>query len=207
MPDSAARSSDADPTRPPTPARARDVDGLAGDRGELIAIVYSQLHRLADRQLGGERAGHTLQATALVHETLLRLEQEEGAWADRDRLVLAAIGTMRRVLVDHARSKARVKRGQGWQRVEPTTWSGIPSDGDELDAAADRLVALDEGLRELAEAFPRAARVVELRFFAGLDVARIASLLRVGERTVVREWSFARAHLRRALEATAEVGS
>jgi RNA polymerase sigma factor (TIGR02999 family) len=162
---------------------------------ELAALLYDELHALARREMSGERAGHTLQPTALVNEAFLRLVADKDAsFADRDAFFAAAATTIRRVLVDHARKRASEKRGGDVVRV--------PLEG--LDAAeplADEdLLALDEAMAKLATIDPRKARLVELRFFAGLTMAELARAMGSSEATIGREWRLARAWLRSHLE-------
>ena len=174
--------------------------GAKGDleaRDRLLPIVYGELRKQAARQLRGERAGHTLQPTALVHEVYLRLAQPRRVpWERRAELFAAAAQAMRRILVDHARKRAAAKRAGNWTRVE------LPADvaiagKNELD-----LLVLDDALDRLAELYPRHARIVELRFFGGLSVPEVASVLRVSTPTVKRDWALARAWLHRRLEET-----
>lgn len=165
---------------------------------DLLPMVYSELRSIAARFLESERAGHTLQPTALVHEAYLRLMRERSpTWADRANFFAAAATVMRRVLIDHARKKKAAKRGGGQQRtpfdemVEGFEERAI--DLVQLDEALDRLRAMDE----------RKAVLVELRFFAGLDMALIAELMGVSQRTVEREWTLTRAWLRGQLPSDA----
>lgn len=168
-------------------------DAAATDR--LLPLVYDELRALAQSHLAQERAGHTLQATAIVHEAYVRLvDQRRARFRDRQHFFAVAATTIRRVLVDHARSKGRLKRGGGQHRVEldPTVdWSGTRA----LD-----LLALDDALRRLHDLHERQARVVELRFFAGLTIAQAAEVLGVGTTTVEDDWAVARAWLGRELE-------
>jgi len=166
-------------------------------RDRLLPIVYDELRRQAARELRGERAGHTLQPTALVHEVYLRLAQPRRVpWESRAEFFAAAAQAMRRILVDHARKRAAAKRAGNWTRIELADDVAIEGK-PELD-----LLALDDALEGLAELDPRHARIVELRFFGGLSVAETASVLKVSTATVKRDWSFARAWLLRRLEAT-----
>ncbi|MCB9846050.1 MAG: sigma-70 family RNA polymerase sigma factor [Phycisphaeraceae bacterium] len=173
--------------------RVSDGDHRAAER--LIPLVYDELRRLAAAQMGHERADHTLQATALVNEAYLRMvDQTRASFRDRNHFFAVAATTIRRVLVDHARTKGRAKRGGKRQRVEldaSVDWSG----SQDLD-----LLALDESLSRLHDLHPRQARVVELRFFAGLTIQQTAEVLGVGTTTVEDDWAIARAWLRRALE-------
>ncbi len=164
-------------------------------RDRLLPIVYGELRKQAARQLRGERAGHTLQPTALVHEVYLRLAPPRRVpWESRAEFFAAAAQAMRRILVDHARKRATAKRAGNWTRVE------LPADvaiagKNELD-----LLALDDALDRLAALDPRHARIVELRFFGGLSVPETASVLKVSTATVKRDWALARAWLHRRLE-------
>lgn len=173
-----------------------DVTGLlcrleGGDAGAvdaLLPLVYEELRGVAARHMREERAGHTLQATALVHEAYARLvDQTRVQWAGRTHFFAVAAVAMRRVLVDHARSRARLKRGGGGVRV--------PMPDDAAGRTEPDLVALDEALVLLAESHPDHARLVELRFFGGLSMDDAASLLGVSARTCERWWRFARAWL------------
>lgn len=164
---------------------------------ELLPQVYGELRALARRLLSGERAGHTLQPTALVHEAYLRLaDQARLDWRGRTHFFAVGARAMRRILVDHARSRSRAKRGGGWARV-----TFAESNGRSADAAMDlhQLLALDEALTRLADLDRREAVVVELRFFAGLTVAEISELLGVSHRSIEGDWTHARAWLRREL--------
>jgi RNA polymerase sigma factor (TIGR02999 family) len=191
----------------PTPPRAEITDLLLnwsrGDRDaleRLVPMVYQECRRLAALQLGGERAGHTLSPTALVHELYLRLvDQRRASWQNRAHFFGVAAGLMRRILVDHARGRAALKRGGGGIFVQLT--DDVPGaagsrDGDE--AAAD-LLALDEALHRLGERDPDQRQLVELRYFAGLTVEETAHVLGRSPRTVKREWQLARAWLFREL--------
>jgi len=159
-------------------------------RDELLERVYRHLRRVAAAQLRAERAGHTLQPTALVHEAYLRLvDQSRVDWRDRSHFFGLAAATMRRVLVDHARRRGRKKR----QFDEPGP--GIAPQGVAVD-----LIDLDRALERLAADSARTARVVELRYFGGLELDEIAACLEISRATVKRDWEFARAFLRTELE-------
>jgi RNA polymerase sigma factor (TIGR02999 family) len=163
----------------------------------LFATVYAELRTLAARQLGHERPGHTLQATALVHEAFLKLMQQEtaGVRTPAEFLGVAALA-MRRILVDHARKRGRHKRGGGIA-VERTLLDGL---ADQWGERAIDLVALDEALARLAARDVQKARLVELRFFAGLSMQEAADAIGLPLRTVEREWTAARAFLRSELD-------
>jgi RNA polymerase sigma factor (TIGR02999 family) len=166
------------------------------DMGELLPLVYGQLHAIAARHMAGERAGHTLQATALVHEAYLRLLGTEPlAFPSKAHFFAAAAEAMRRILIDHARAKRSAKRGGGR--------TGLPLDALELARRDDpgEILSVDEALSRLEEQDRRLADLVKLRFFAGLSEAEIAAVLGVTERTVRRDWVLARAWLTRALTA------
>lgn len=157
--------------------------------------VYDQLHAIARARMNEERGSHTLQATALVHEAWLRLGHRPGGLAavPDARFYEAAAVAMRRILIEHARAKGRLKRGGDRGRA-PLDVVDLAVEHD-----PDEIMAVDEAVRRLEEEDPDAARVVNLRFFAGLEVAETARALGVSERTVAREWEYARAWLFRAL--------
>lgn len=179
-------------------------EGVASSRDALLEAVHGELLGLARAQMRGERNDHTLGATALVHEAYLRLFRALSPeatidWADRGAFYAAAATAMRRVLVDHARARAREKRG-GAERLSRR----LPLDVLEAARSADpaTIIALDEAIDRLATIDARAATVVRMRFFAGLEQTDIASLLGCTERTVKRDWAFARAWLHDALGET-----
>ena len=170
-------------------------DPVAAER--LAVLLYSELRALARREMAGERADHTLQPTALVHEAYLRLVGDEGAsFENRGHFYGAAARAIRRVLVDHARSRARLKRGAGRRRVD---LEAVELAAPERDL---ELLALDEALEGLAELDPGKARLVELRFFAGMTLDEAARTMGVSPSTVVRDWRMARAWLQSALDDT-----
>jgi len=173
------------------------ADWNAGDAGaleRLAPLVYAELRRIARRQMGGEREGHTLQATALVNEAYLRLAGGGGhALQDRAHFYAVCAQVMRHVLVDHARAHARDKRGGGAPHVP------LDEAANAGAAGSDELIALDEALRGLEEVDPQKARVVALRYFAGLSVEETAEVLNVSPTTVRREWRRAKAWLYRAI--------
>lgn len=172
----------------PTPR----TDGTA----HLAEQLYGELHGLAAGYLRGENAGHTLQPTALVHEAFLRLSSQNVDWHDRAHFLGIAANTMRRILVDHARRRAADKRGGGAHAI--TIDDNLASDGAAGTSPLDVLV-LDDALERLAALDARAARVVELRFFGGLEVDEVAKVLEISPASVKRDWSFARAWLGREL--------
>lgn len=169
-----------------------DGDQTALDR--LIPLVYAELHRLAKHYMRSERAGQTLQTSALVHEAYLRLVGTRGVrWQNRAHFFAVSANIMRRILVDFARARQNLKRGGGAQRV--TLDEGLIV-SPESDAG---LLALDEALQRLADLNPRESQVVQLRYFGGLNEAEVAEALKVSERTVRHDWSLARAWLYREL--------
>ncbi len=183
---------------PPDPAftvlirRAREGDSQAA--GELLPLVYEQLRRAAQLAMNGERAGHTLQATALVHDAYVRLLGESPAgFEDRAHFYHAAGRAMRQLLVEHARARAAQKRGGDGVRAA----GKLPLDVADLACEAEpaEILALDEGIARLEAEDPEAAAVVRLRFFAGLTIDQTASALGLSPRQVDRMWSFARAVL------------
>lgn len=172
-------------------------NGRAEASDELIPLVYAELHDLAAHYMRNERAEHTLQPTALVHEAYMRLvDQRGGTWQGRSHFYGVAAQAMRRILVDHARRKQATKR-EGGQRVTlDEDVSAEASPERSLD-----LIALDDALDKLAAIDGRYAKVVELRFFAGLEVEEVAEALQISPATVKRDWTFAKAFLQRELDA------
>ncbi len=172
----------------------------AGDRdveGELMQRVYGELHQLAAAYMRRERSDHTLQPTALVNEAYLRLiGQQEIDWASRQHFFVLAAKVMRRILTDHARKKNAAKRGGGTPLLPIEAIDKVPGAGSD----DDQIVELDEALTRFAELFPRQAKVVELRYFSGIEQREIAATLEVSERTVKRDWDFAQAWLHRELK-------
>jgi RNA polymerase sigma factor (TIGR02999 family) len=164
-------------------------------RARLLPLVYDELHAIARRKMAEERREHTLQPTALVHEAFLRLVGDRGVpWEARSSFFVAAAEAMRRVLVDHARRRLADKRGGGRAKAEPLSGLDLGVEPD-----LDRALAVDEALRRLAAEDPQAARIVELRFFGGLDVDETAAALSISRRTVLRDWAYARARLHQIL--------
>ncbi len=158
----------------------------------LLPFVYDQLRAVAQRALTAERPDHTLEATALVHEAYLKLVGErEIPWASRAHFYVAAAEAMRRILLDHARARGRVKRGGGRARL-------TLSDVTDLATKPDEIVRFDDAFRRLEGESPEAAAIVRLRFFAGLSVEQTAEALGVSTSTVDRRWAFARAWLYQA---------
>ncbi|HEX2188042.1 MAG TPA: sigma-70 family RNA polymerase sigma factor [Longimicrobiaceae bacterium] len=178
---------------PAASAGSHHRDPAALDR--LFPDVYAELHRLARARLRGERGGHTLNTTALVHEAYLRLsEQTRSGLSDRNHLLALAARAMRRVLVDHARKHRTAKRGGGLRQVHLEEATLM------VEERAEVLIALDEALARLETLDPRLCRVVECRFFSGLTEAETAEVLRVTTRTVQRDWTKAKAWLYRELD-------
>ena len=160
-----------------------------------VASVYNELRRLAAYQLKGERRGHSLQATALVHEAYLRLAGQVGAHPkDKPHFIAIAAEMMRRVLVDHARARLRLKRGSGLANVSLSEAMEL-ADGRDVE-----VLDLDRALLRLAEVDPRKARLVELRYFGGLTMEESAEVLDTSVPTLERDWRFSRAFLRREIE-------
>ena len=168
--------------------------GDAGALERLIPLVQPELHRLAHHYMSRERAGHTLQTTALINEAYLRLvDNSKPLWQNRNHFVAAAAQLMRRIMVDHARERLSLKRGGGAVRVtlDETAWV--------TDTRSEELLALDEALESLAALDPRKSQIVELRYFGGLTAEETAEFLSLSLRTVEREWNMAKAWLYRAL--------
>jgi RNA polymerase sigma factor (TIGR02999 family) len=164
-------------------------------RDELMAVIHNELHRLARGYMRRERPGHTLQTTALINEAYLRLVgQTRTDWQSRAHFFGLAAQFMRRILVDHARSRQSAKRRQAGAVYVPLDEAAVFA-----PERAPALIALDEALERLAAFDQRKARVVELRYFAGLTVEEAADLLKVSPVTVMRDWSLAKAWLQREL--------
>jgi RNA polymerase sigma factor (TIGR02999 family) len=160
-----------------------------------MPLVYDELRRLARDYLRRERGDHTLQATALVHEAYLRMVDEKSvSWKNRAHFYGIAARLMRRILVDHARAHNAAKRGGLEQKFTLDEARDLPAPG------ATDLVALDGALESLAKTYPRKSEVVEMKFFGGLETNEIAEVLHVSEKTVLRDWSFAKLWLCRELE-------
>ena len=172
-------------------------NGEPGASDQLISLVYGELHDLAAHYMRHERDGHTLQPTALVNEAYLRLVDQLGAtWQDRSHFYGAAAQAMRRILVDQARRRHAAKR-EGGHRVT------LEDDVAAVDGAAGQsldLIALDTALEKLGVVEPRYAKVVELRFFAGLEIEQVAEAMGISPATVKRDWTFAKAFLQRELD-------
>jgi len=191
-----------------------DEAAAASDRiKQLLPLVYNHLRAVAQNQIAGERIGHTLAATALVHEAYLKLVgPREIPWQNRGHFYAAAAEAMRQILLDHAKSRGRRKRGGGRVHVSLDEVASVVQDGqgepangpadgrseDQNDGHTD-FIALDEAIRRLEARDPRVAQVVRLKYYAGLEIAQVALVLGVSERTVKNDWAFAKAWLERAL--------
>jgi RNA polymerase sigma factor (TIGR02999 family) len=162
---------------------------------QLLPLVYEELRRLAATRLASEDCGHTLQPTALVHEAYLKLvsPDPQHAWNGCVHFFAAAAEAMRRILIDHARKKHRLRRGGGRKRIALDATENLAQVAD--DGGRDELLALDAALSQLAAADPRKAELVRLRFFAGLTLEQAAELLGISRATADRHWAFARAWL------------
>ena len=174
------------------------LNALKGDQrasDNLLPLVYRELRQLASDRLRNERAGHTLQATALVHEAYLRLvdTEHQQSWDSRHHFFAAAAESMRRILIENARQKQTAKRGGGWVRRA--------LGGDEIEAPDTEvdLIELDEALTSLEATDPDAAMLVKLRYFSGLTVSQAAEVLDVSTRSAERMWTFAKAWLFREM--------
>lgn len=167
---------------------------------DVLPLVYDELRSLAARQMQHQEAGQTLQATALVHEAWLRLTKENSQlWCDRDHFFRAAALAMRHILVDRARAKRRIKRGENAQKVDIHSL-------DLADATMDeRVLLVDEVLEKLEREEPEVARIVTLRFFGGLSEKEIATMNGVTERTVRRHWTYAKTRLFQLLREETDV--
>ena len=173
------------------------ADWRGGDEGaleKLIPLVQPELHRLAHHYMSRERAGHTLQTTALLDEAyLLLVDHNKRDWQNRTHFVAAAAQLMRRIMVDHARERHAVKRGGGPLKVTLDEAAAV------TETRSEGLLALDDALEMLAAQDPRKSQIVELRYFGGLTVEEAAEFLKLSQRTVEREWNMAKAWLYRAL--------
>lgn len=161
---------------------------------ELAPLVHSELHRLAHHYMGRERAGHTLQTSALVNEAYIRLiDWKDVRWQNRAHFFAVSAQLMRRILVDFARDRQYLKRGGGALQVSLGEAAAFT-----VERGAD-LVALDEALTALAEVDPRKAQIVEMRFFGGLSIEEVAVVLKISKETVMRDWRLAKVWLLREL--------
>lgn len=188
-------------TDPPAPGAVTRLLNEAGsgsrDAAErLLTMVYEELRAIARVRMAAQRPGHTLQATALVHEAFMRLTapEEQPGYSGRRHFYRAAADAMRCILIDHARGKARIKRGGGFKRIQFTVVDLA------VDADSDEILSVDEAVRRLEEQDPRLSEVVKLRFYAGLSEQETALALGVTSRTVRRDWVLARAFLARHVQ-------
>jgi len=168
-------------------------DGQQGAHDRLMTLVYDELRGLARSYMSRERADHTLQTTALVHEAYLRMVEASATFEDRSHFFGVCAVVMRRILVDWARTRGASKRGGSWSKVQLDE-ARVVLPESEVD-----LVALNDALKGLEAVDPRKGRVVELRFFGGMSVEETASLLNVSVETVARDWRLAKSWLRREL--------
>lgn len=178
-------------------ARLRRWGMMSDNNAEnaLLTLVYAELHRQAHRYLRRERVGHTLQTTALVHEAYLKLSRQKSfPWESRSQFYGVAATLMRRILIDYAKTKNRLRRGGPQPDLRLDTGLTLTVSDDRFD-----LLELNEVLERLAQKDPELARIVELRFFAGLDVAETAAAMETSESTVKRGWTTAKAWLHREL--------
>jgi len=168
---------------------------------QLLQLVYNELRRLAAQRLVQEKPGQTLQATALVHDAYLRLVGGDVAqhWNSRGHFFAAAAEAMRRILIDKARKKQRLRRGRGFQRVD------LDAVEVSVEEPPDDLVALDDALVKLAQRHPDKAALVKLRYFAGLTIDETAQVLGISSSTADRHWTYARAWLYRQVAGDAEL--
>jgi RNA polymerase sigma factor (TIGR02999 family) len=176
-------------------------DRLASE--QLLPLVYDELRKLAVQKMAQERSGHTLQATALVHEAYLRLVGVEAPqkWDGRGHFFAAAAEAMRRILVEQARRKKQVKRGGEWRRADAGELTLVAAGTiDPVADADDEVLSVHEALDSLAAVDAQAAQVVKLHFYAGLTIDEVASVLEISARTAYRDWAFARAWLSKRLD-------
>jgi RNA polymerase sigma-70 factor, ECF subfamily len=166
---------------------------------DLFPLVYDQLKHRAAQLMSGERRDHTLGRTALVHEAYMKLADAGGSFESRLHFLNAAALAMRRILVNHARGRGRIKRGGPRQRVDLEEVDSVLTENDRID-----WLALEEALNELSRVSPRQAQVVNLRYFAGLSDAEIAELLKISAPTVRRDWATARPWLYRQMHQAAD---
>jgi len=173
-------------------------DETALDR--LTPLVYNELRRMARRYMRNERAGNTLQTTALANEAYLRLiNAKKVSWSDRVHFFAVSAQMMRRILVDAARARASAKRGGLMKRANHSTAINLDEIPDMRSSRGAELIAIDDALMRLAKFDPRKAQVIELRFFGGLEVEETAAALKISPQSVMRDWKLAKAWLRREL--------
>ena len=190
------------------PSESPEITGLlkawaGGDAAaldQLTPLVYEELRRLARRYMRNERAGNTLQTTALVNEAYLRLvDAKRVGWQDRVHFFAVSAQMMRRILVDAARARGSAKRGGQVKRVNHSAAFNLDEIPDVSTGRDRELVAIDDALNTLTEMDPRKARVIELRFFGGLSVEETAEILKISPQSVMRDWKLAKAWLMREL--------
>lgn len=185
------------PSLPPQEVTQLLVDWGNGNQAaldRLMPVVYTELRQLAHRYMRRERPGHTMQTTALIHEAYLRLvDQNQVRWQHQAHFFGIAARLMRQILIEHARSRTRAKRGGGVGTISLDEAAIVSQ------ARATELLALDDALERLATIDPRKSRVVELRFFGGLSVEEAAQVLNIAPNTVLRDWRMAKAWLRREI--------
>ena len=173
----------------------RNLKGSGSEKNDAFIAVYDELKRIALGRIQNERVGHTLGATALVNEAYLKLNADQReVWRDRQHFYAAAAEAMRRILIDHARKQKSQKRGGGNFRVT------LGAEEIEFELDTERFLALNDALDVLSKEDERSAMVTRLRFFSGLSVEETATALEISERSVQREWSFARARLLQLLD-------
>jgi RNA polymerase sigma factor (TIGR02999 family) len=200
------------PDRPVTQLLVKWSGGNEGALGELTGLVYQELRNLAQRHLRRERSNHTIQRTALVHEAFVRLVNQQSVdWQSRAHFFALASNLMRRILVDHARARLASKRGGGVAAVsldeimapldvDDSSNGGHMPEPQHLDGETDDdVAAIDEALTRLSALDARQARIVEMRYFGGLTIEETAQALEISDATVKREWTLARAWLKREL--------
>lgn len=173
---------------------------------QLAPLVYEELRLLAKRYMRGERAGHTLQATAVVHEAFVRMVDMDVAWQDRGHFYAVAATLMRRILVDHAKARHRVKRG-GAMAVQSLDGEEGEFEGGPTSSEDVNVLEMNEALERLALQDPRTAKAVELHYFAGLTYLETAQVLGVSEATVHRDMRLARAWILKQIRSTSDAGS
>ena len=169
-------------------------DGDQAALEELMPLVYDELHKQARRYLRRERPNHTLQTTALIHEAYLKLVDQNVNWESRTHFFAVAANLMRRILVDHARTKHREKRGGSKENLSLDEALLVVSDEKTID-----LIALDEALNRLAEIDAQQCQIVELRYFSGLTLEETAAALKISRTSVANDWALAKAWLHREL--------
>jgi RNA polymerase sigma factor (TIGR02999 family) len=174
-------------------------DGNRAALDDLLPLVYNELRRMAQQYLRAERVGHTLNATALVHEAYLKLVDQQSPWQNRSHFFAVASIAMRRILVNYAKMRGREKRGGDAPKMslDAAMEGGLEAMSDER---AEEIVALDEALKRFAAINERAARVVECRYFGGLSIEETADALGTSPMTVKRDWALAKAWLKREME-------